>query len=147
MLIAGEWQLGLDGKIRPILPIQVIGAGGKPFDEAFLIDTGADCTAFTAGLLDRLNLPIHDPPPDHSLAGIGGGSPFVLVKTRLEFLLDDGGTGRFHGEFAAFTDPASADLSILGRDVLSHFDVILSRRRHEVLLLGALHRYTVSSGP
>jgi hypothetical protein len=147
MLIAGEWQLGHDGEIRPILLIRVIGAGGKPFHEAFLIDSGADCTAFTAALLNRLNLPTHDPPPDLALTGIGGGSRYVLVKTRLEFLLDDGGTGRFHGEFAAFTDPASADLSILGCDVLSHFDVILSRRRNEVMLLGAEHRYTISSGP
>jgi hypothetical protein len=30
---------------------------------------------------------------------------------------------------------ANTDLSILGRDVLNHFDVILTRRRNEVPLL------------
>ena len=44
---------------------------------------------------------------------------------------------------AAFTDPAAADLSILGRDVLDHFDVIVSRRRNEVLLLATNHRYQI----
>ena len=47
------------------------------------------------------------------------------------------------GEFAAFTDPAATDLSILGRDILNHFDVILSRRRNEVLLLAANHQFRV----
>ena len=47
------------------------------------------------------------------------------------------------GEFAAFTDPTVTDLSILGRDVLNHFDVILSRRRNEVLLFAPNHQYRV----
>ena len=39
--------------------------------------------------------------------------------------------------------PTATDLSILGRDVLNHFDVILSRRNNEVLLLAPNHRYRV----
>jgi hypothetical protein len=35
------------------------------------------------------------------------------------------------------------DYSILGRDVLDHFDVILSRPRSEVLLLSGNHQYQV----
>jgi hypothetical protein len=35
-------------------------------------------------------------------------------------------------------------VSILGRDVLDNFDVIVSRRRDEVLLLAPNHRYEVS---
>ncbi len=38
-------------------------------------------------------------------------------------------------------DDAAADMSILGRDVLDHFDLLLSRRRNEVLLLATNHRY------
>jgi hypothetical protein len=41
------------------------------------------------------------------------------------------------------TDLTATDLSILGRDVLTLFDVILNRRRGEVLLLAANHRYRV----
>ena len=47
------------------------------------------------------------------------------------------------GEFAAFTDRSATDLSILGRDVLNHFELILSRRRNEVLLLAPNHHYRV----
>lgn len=35
------------------------------------------------------------------------------------------------------------DLSILGRDVLNNFDVIISRPRNEVLLLAPRHTYQV----
>jgi hypothetical protein len=34
-------------------------------------------------------------------------------------------------------------MSVLGRDVLVQFDVILSRRRNEVLLLAPNHQYRV----
>jgi hypothetical protein len=62
----------------------------------------------------------------------------VVVLTR-----DDGGEVFMRGEFAAFTDRSATDLSILGRDVLNHFDLILSRRRNEVLLLAPNHQYRV----
>ena len=42
-----------------------------------------------------------------------------------------------------FTDSTATDRSILGRDVLNHFDVILSRRQNEVLLLAPNHSYRV----
>ena len=61
----------------------------------------------------------------------------------MEFTRDDGGVAHVHGDFAAFTDPAAIDMSILGRDVLNIFDVILSRRRDEVLLLAPNHQYRV----
>jgi hypothetical protein len=65
------------------------------------------------------------------------------VRTVLAFQADDGVTARVHGEYAAFTDPEVTDMSILGRDVLDNFDVILSRRREEVLLLAPNHQYRV----
>ena len=70
-----------------------------------------------------------------SLQGISGTCGFVLVRTVLEFNRDDGRSDHMRGEFAAFTDPNATDLSILGREGLNHFDVILSRRCNEVLLL------------
>jgi hypothetical protein len=84
------------------------------------------------------------PAPDgQSLFGVGGTQAFVQVQTVLELVRDDGGTANVRGVFAAFTDTAATDLSVLGRDVLNHFDVILSRPRDEVLLLAAPHRYQV----
>ena len=47
------------------------------------------------------------------------------------------------GQFAAFTYPNASDMSILGRDVLNVFDVIVSRRRNEVVLLAEHHRYQI----
>jgi hypothetical protein len=38
-------------------------------------------------------------------------------------------------------------MSILGRDVLDHFDLIESRRRNEVLLLAQNHQYRVELAP
>ena len=49
--------------------------------------------------------------------------------------------GTLQVEFATFIDSTATDLSILGRDVLNHFDLILSRRRNEVLLLASNHQY------
>jgi hypothetical protein len=70
---------------------------------------------------------------------------FVLVNTVVEFTKEDGGPVRVRGEYAAFTDPAATDLSILGRDVLDLFDIIVSKRRQEVLLVAGNHRYRVEA--
>ncbi len=67
----------------------------------------------------------------------------MLLTTILELTRDDGSPAHIRGEFAAFIDPNASDLSILGRDVLYHFDVILSRRRNEILLLAPNHQYRV----
>jgi len=56
-------------------------------------------------------------------AQVGGASAAKLAEY---FLVDSG-----------------ADLSILGRDVLNHFDVILSRRNNDLLLLAPNHHYRV----
>ena len=69
---------------------------------------------------------------------------YAVVNTVVEFLRAEGGPARVRGEMAAFTDPTATDLSILGRDVLDHFDVIISRRRNEVLLLAENHNYHVA---
>ena len=65
------------------------------------------------------------------------------MRTVVVLTCDGRSVAHMRGEFAAFTDPSATDLSILGRDVLNHFDVILSRRRNEVLLLAPNHQYRV----
>jgi hypothetical protein len=61
----------------------------------------------------------------------------------MEFLCEDGRLARVRGELASFTDSTATDLSILGRDVLDNFDMIISRRRNEVWLLAPRHQYRV----
>jgi hypothetical protein len=144
MRIVGEWLLCDDGITRPTVRAYVGGDADEAHGDDFLIDSGADRSVFAASLARRLRLPGDQPPPELSLLGIGGDTPFVLVNTGIEFVRDDGGTAIVRGVFAAFTDAQATDLSILGRDVLDNFDVILSRRRDEVLLLAPNHQYQVS---
>lgn len=144
MRIVGEWLEGDDGITRPIIRANVQGAGGELYGDAFLIDSGADRSVFTAALSDVLGLELTQPPSSGALISVGGVAAFVLVDTAIEFIRDDGGTAIVRGVFAAFTDPSAMDMGILGRDVLDNFDVIVSRRRDEVLLLAGNHQYRVS---
>jgi hypothetical protein len=75
--------------------------------------------------------------------GIGGDAGFVVVRTVLELRGQAGRPATIRGEFAAFTDPGAAELSILGRDVLDNFRLIVSRPDDEVLLLAGNHRYQI----
>jgi len=143
MRFTGKWLVCTDGEIRPVIRVEVLGIQGTAYSENFLIDTGADRTVLSAAFLNALQLPGSPAPLGLSLAGIGGMGAYVVVATVLVFTADDGSVGRFQGQFAAFTDPAATDRSILGRDVLDRFDVILSRRRNEVLLLIGNHPYRV----
>lgn len=143
MLVTGEWHLRDDGMVRPRMRAKVLGSDSKPVSENFLIDSGADHTVFSATLLARLRLPARSAEPGFTLSGIGGTSEFVLVTTILEFIRDDGGLVRVRGEFAGFTDLTATDVSVLGRDVLDNFDLIISRRRNEILLLAPRHRYHI----
>ena len=134
-----------DGETRPVIRIGVQAANGQLISVDFLVDIGADRSALDAGLLKQLQLPPQPPPSGMTFEGVGGASPFVVVTTVLELPRDDGATARVKGQFAAFTDPQAIDLCILGRDVLDHFDVIVSRRRNQVVLLAAGHEYAIKS--
>jgi hypothetical protein len=52
----------------------------------------------------------------------------------------DGVHVSFHSDFAAFTDAAAADMSVLGRDLTKP----IRRPQDVVCLLGGNHRYTIS---
>jgi len=145
MRIQREWFRCDDGITRPMLSVTLQAADGSPVRDLFLIDSGADRTVLSAQLLAGLRTTHARPEPGQQLAGIGGQQAYVLVQTSLQFNRDDGVPILLRGEFAAFTDPAATDLSILGRDVLNLFDVILSRPRSQILLLAAPHTYRVEA--
>ncbi len=144
MRIVGRWFTCDDGMNRPIVETTILSATGQPVFERFLVDSCADCTVLSADVLQRLQLTGQTPQAGLSLKGISGAGNYVVVNPDVEFLHADGGPARIRGTMAAFTDPTATDLSILGRDVLDHFDVIISRRRNEVLLLADNHQYHVS---
>jgi hypothetical protein len=143
MRIVGDWFLFDDGESRPILRAKLRTGHGTMITEQFLVDTGADRTVFTAALLRQLALPAEPAPPDERLLGIGGAAAYVVVESAIELTRDDGGPAVVRGRFTAFTDPLATDVSVMGRDVLSNFDVIVSRPNSEVLLLAPGHRYQV----
>jgi hypothetical protein len=143
MVIAGEWLTCEDGITRPVILAKVLGGGGQYHADNFLVDSGADRTVLSAELLSKLEALTNRPKPDFSLHGVGGESNSVPIKSVLEFERQDGKPARVRGEFAAFTDPEATDFSILGRDVLDNFDVILSRTRGEVLFLAGNHKYRI----
>ena len=147
MRIVGNWWLCTDGEIRPVVKGRVADATGSEREERFLVDTGADRTVFTAGLFGSLGIPPSAASGATALSGVGSRPGFVLVRTTLTLYAEDGSPARIHAEFAAFTDPAAADMSILGRDVLDHFHLIVSRRRNEVLLLVMNHQYRIEYVP
>jgi hypothetical protein len=143
MRVPGIWHPCDDGIVRPVLAIDVTDSVGQTLEELFLIDSGADQTVFSEGLLNKLGGSTASAPTGVALAGIGGSQSYVQVAVILNLRRSDGGIATIQANFAAFTDPKATDLSILGRDVLDHFDVILSRRRDEILLLAPPSWYDV----
>lgn len=122
---------------------RLVAASGERIPERFLIDTGADQTVLSATVLHEAALPTKPREDDTALAGVGGSVDSVIVSGILEFAREDGTAISVRGDFAAFLDAEFSDLSILGRDVLDNFDVIVSRRRNEVLLVAGRHRYSI----
>jgi hypothetical protein len=145
MLIRGEWLLCDDGEFRPVVTGNVQAADGSLHSERFLIDSGADSTVLGVALLNKLGLTASPPPPGITVSGVGGSQGCVVVSTMLELLRDDGGQATVRGKFLAFQTPGAVELSILGNDVLYHFDLILARQHGEVLLLAPSHHYHIES--
>ena len=144
MVIAGLWRLEEDGITRPLIEIEVSVAGNNAVNEWFLVDSGADCTVFTSRLLARLALGLDALGVGSQLLGLGGESESVVFEATLQLETIEGGTAAISGKFLAATTPMALDVSILGRDVLANFDVIVSRRRNDVLLLASNHAYAVT---
>jgi hypothetical protein len=143
MQIAGRWLQGDDGVVRPVVTVNVGCPGCQTQGDYFLVDSGSDRTVFSRDLLYRLRASHNPAPANAALLGIGGRTAFVMVDAVLEMAQVLGQPATIRGVFAAFTEPDAIDMSILGRDVLDNFDVIISRRRNEVLLLAPNHQYQV----
>ena len=80
-----------------------------------------------------------------NLSGVGGNAAAVSVNTSIRLQKEDGILVGFHGGFTAFTDQDSLDMSILGRNILDGFAVIVVRPRDAVCLLGQNHHYVIKT--
>ncbi len=143
MVIPGQWWFCRDGIMRPVVCGRVLRGDGAWRAVNFLVDTGADRTVLTADVLADVGLTAAD--PEEQLAGAGGLVASVLVKTTIRMERNDGGAVTVQGRFAAFRDPNALDMSLLGRDVLDIFPVIVDRPRSFVCLLGQGHQYVIQA--
>jgi predicted aspartyl protease len=140
----GFWLLCDDGIVRPILDGTVKKADGTSLPVRFLIDSGADCTVFSAEIHAKLGLTSLE--GGNNLAGVGGRVQSTVVEARVRFLDTEGNGIQFVGRYAAILDPEALDMSVLGRDILNLFAVILDRPREAVYLLGQGSGYSLT-GP
>ena len=129
MLCCGEWTRCDDGIIRPMVNAEILAGDRIWRGVKFLLDTGADRTVLRAGVLDDLHLP-------HvqnvgGLGGVGGAAESVEIATQIRFRRDDDQWATFRGTYAAFLREDALDMSVLGRDILDIFAVIVDRGADE----------------
>jgi Aspartyl protease len=141
MLFSGSWWICNDGVVRPTLPVEVVARGNEAITVRFLIDTGADRTVLSADVLKRLNF--EGEAPEQNLRGVGGDVQCVTVPLTLRMQRENGHWVTFDGEFAAFTDPAALDMSVLGRDITNLFALIVDRPQDLVCMVTQRHGYTI----
>ncbi len=142
MQLTGEWLTFIDGEARPILTAEIRRADRSWQKAMFLIDTGADETLLSSGVLGDLGLPTST--RGISLSGAGGAIRAANVSTELRLRFDGGEEKHVAGNFAVALDDV-LEISILGRDILSFFTLIADKRRESVLLLGEGHDYRVQA--
>jgi len=67
----------------------------------------------------------------------------LVTETSIRFIHDEAGKAVFRGQFAGFTDLEALDMSVLGRDLVNLFALIVDRQGDTVCLLGQQHYYTI----
>jgi Aspartyl protease len=145
MRFTGRWEL-LGSRHYPLVVANVQGIDGRWHADLFLIDTGADRTVFTWEFYQQLGLVPNAAPPTIPITGVGGsGMTYLLCHGWIGFPAASAPRFAIYEEFAVATNPDALELNLLGRDILDHFDLIVSRRRGEVLLLTDTSSYTAHS--
>jgi hypothetical protein len=141
MLINGSWYVCDDNVLRPVIRVDVMAANGEWIPAPFLVDTGADRTVLNADVWRRLGLAADQPAVE--LGGLGGTTDSVYAETQLRFTEMGGGNVFFRGRITAVTVLEALDTSVLGRDILNLFALIVDRPRDVVCLLGQRHSYKI----
>ncbi len=142
MLISGMWHACDDGVLRPVMLAEVQAPDGSWIKTPLLVDTGADRTVLSADILTALRFP-HTIAEDR-IGGIGGVVHTVLVETRMRLSRENDGRVIFRGQYAAVTEAATRDMSVLGRDITNLFATLIDWPQRAVYLIGQRHQYTIS---
>lgn len=141
MRVDGQWIECDDGESRPIVRADVLGGDGVWRAGEFLVDTGADRTVLSGNALAAAQLEPID--TDRHVGGIGGAVESVIVRTTLRLTRDDGVMLALRGEYAAFVRFEELEMSILGRDILNMFSLIVDRQNNLVTIIRDKHSYIV----
>jgi hypothetical protein len=141
MRFNGEWLQCADGVVRPVIRAKILAGDGTWRTLELLIDTGADRTLLSANVLRFLHLRLAS--PEDRIGGVGGFAQSALVTTQIQLTRDDGQRVQFRGTYAACTDDEALDVSILGRDILDMFAVVVDRPAEVIAILGGNHFYAV----
>jgi predicted aspartyl protease len=145
MRFDGEWLECEDGIARPVMRAEILAADGSWRSVELLVDTGADRTVISANVLEALNLDATG--SRDRIGGVGGLVNSVNVRTQIRLTREDGHKVIFRGDYAACTDHEALDMTVLGRDLLDMFAVIVDRRGSVVAIIGGQHGYTVHPLP
>lgn len=143
MRFNGEWLQCDDGIVRPVVRAEILAGNGEWRGLELLVDTGADRTVLSGNVLESLNA--ETTAPQEHFGGVGGLVESVLVSTQIRLLRDDGQLAVFRGEYPACTDHEALDMSVLGRDILDMFALIVDRRADTIAIIGGQHGYTITS--
>ncbi len=141
MRFNGVWLYCDDGIVRPVITGEILASDESWQSIDFLVDTGADRTVISADVLESLNLPYRV--PIDQIGGIGGLAESVTIAAGLRLRRDDGEWVTFRGEYAACTNYEVLDMSVLGRDILNLFALIVDRAANVVTVIGKAHTYTI----
>jgi len=141
MRIDGQWLLCDDGVMRPVISGEILAGNGSWEKSEFLVDTGADRTVFSVATLAKLGLqPLAI---REGISAVGGMADAVIVETQIQLTREDAGKVVFRGQYAAVIELEALDISVLGRDIIGLFAVIVDQLHDVVCLLGQRHRYSI----
>lgn len=142
MLFHGSWFLAPDRVLRPIIKAYLFASDGSSCIIPFMVDSGADRTVFSAEALDAIGIEWPEA-TDLQLEGVGGRARVVNVDLAIYLTREMGNMVRFNGPYLGFPEPNDLEISILGRDLLNNFAVILDRKKEVVLLVAPNHTYSI----
>jgi hypothetical protein len=74
---------------------------------------------------------------------LGGLAEAIYFETQIQLTRDGGGKVSFRGSYAAVVKDEALDFSVLGRDILSLFAVIINDPQRTVCLLSQCHSYII----
>ena len=143
MRVDGQWVHFDDGGVRPVVRGDAIAYDGTAVEIVFLVDTGSDRSVFSKDILDALGYEAL--PSSEQLVGVGGYVNVVEVQTIIRLVQDDGRLAAFRGRYKAVTDALALDISILGRDILAYFALIVDQAGDTLCLLRTNHHYVVTA--